>query len=456
MEIFNLFSARSSDAEDEESIEVSATAPIPIPCSAYLGDEDDAREIQIAEAENEIIDALMEDFTKGFNPSTFHQEVMAILPILSKDVLPGSYEHLLVILLESNDRMQEIQYQLQIWLRDRYQCWAFTHPDLVSIADETYFVSELEILRKLLAPFRGEGESHIYWINNRRKVYKKVREELEAAVRVIELFKKDLYLELRTVDETKTFYTTLLVGQQRTSIMSVKHRRLDACKASMTWDGYAESDMELTVFHQYYKNYLSASEPEKARELSMLPPSDLIAPVASSEKAVPGDLAHWPYEDKNGLIHLLIKMALWLSVGRGLSAVHLFCDIVRYFTIDGPPEDAKDDLISYLEFLTQIRVSDGSIKSELPTPIPYRDRQQSENNPDYFSDVWHSNKSLGVVLVENPTFFKQPVPKLELFEPPIRRTFRKEMRALKDTVEITGSLVHGCPHGEVRPNERHI
>ncbi|KAB8074653.1 hypothetical protein BDV29DRAFT_201225 [Aspergillus leporis] len=438
MELPNIFSIASPERLEKEK----CPSPIDIPFDDHGYALADEKAKEIIEAENKKVEALMYKFTKGFDPGSFPREVMAGLPLLSDNLFPGSYGHLLVILLETCGRMQGTQSNLEKWLRERYQCWAITHPDNTSITDETFFGGEIEMLRKLLAPLRGEDATPVYWVNSRRLHCVKVCQQLEASVKVIEEFKRDVLMAIESNDGNKTIYNPLPVSQARVAMMSMKDIRLRECRASLSWDGFGETDIELTVFHQYYKSHLSRSDPIKARESGWLPPTSPEIPHASADEAEPGDLAHWPSEDPNNVtLDLLLKTALWLSVARGLASVHLFCDIARHFTIHKPSKIADDTHISYLQHLTQIRISADAVQSRRSTPFPYRDETLSRYNPDYFGDVWRSNQSLTAGLVENVSFLKEPDTNFKLSEaPPARRTFRKEMRTLEETVTIQGSL----------------
>ncbi|GAB1204108.1 hypothetical protein APSETT445_002757 [Aspergillus pseudonomiae] len=451
MELFRLCSTPRPEHSEEDDFASAIDIPSNTQGSGLL----DEKTKEITVIEKKRVEELMQQFTKGFDPGSFPKEVMDNLPLLSDNLFPGSYAHLSIILLENCGNMQGIQANLENWLRERYKRWAITYPDNTSITDETFFGAEFEMLRKLLAPLRGEDATHVYWMNSRYPHIVKVCQQLEASVKVIEEFKQDILQAIKSKDEHKTIYNPLPVSQARAAMMSMRDIRLRACKASLSWDGFSESDIELTVFHQYYKNHLARSDPAKARASGWLPPSSPKIPRASAEEAEPGDLAHWPSEDSNNVsLNLMLKTALWLSVARGLAAVHLFCDIARHFTIHEPSARANDSYISYLQHLTQIRISVDGVRSRRSTPFPYRDEALSRCNPDYFGDVWRSNQSLTADLVGNVSFYKGPDENLKLSEAPSPRcSFRKEMRTLEQTVAIQGSLAGTSFPTRVRPRQ---
>ncbi|BAE57944.1 hypothetical protein F9C07_2384 [Aspergillus flavus] len=454
MELFRLCPTPPPEHSEEDN---SASA-IEIPMNTHGYGLLDEKAKEITDTEKRRVEELMQQFTKGFDPGSFPREVMDSLPLLSDNLFPGSYAHLSIILLENCGKMQGIQANLENWIRERYKRWAITFPDDTSITDETFFGAEFEMLRKLLAPLRGEDAARVYWMNSRYPHIVKVCQQLEASVKVIEEFKQDILGAIKSKDEHKTIYSPLPVSQARAAMMSMRDIRLRACRASLSWDGFSESDIELTVFHQYYKNHLARSDPAKARASGWLPPSSPKTPRASAEEAEPGDLAHWPSEDSNNVsLNLMLKTALWLSVARGLAAVHLFCDIARHFTVHKPSARANDSYISYLLHLTQIRISVDGVRSRRSTPFPYRDEALSRCNPDYFGDVWRSNQSLTADLVGNVSFYKGSDENFKLADaPPPRRSFRKEMRTLEQTVAIQGSLAGTSSPVDVRPRGRHV
>ncbi|KAE8357882.1 hypothetical protein BDV27DRAFT_169924 [Aspergillus caelatus] len=454
MELFKLCPTPPPEHSEEDNSASAIDIPLDIHGCGLL----DEKAKEITDTEKKRVEELMQQFTKGFDPGLFPREVVTSLSLLSDKLFPGSYAHLSIILLENCGKMQGIQATLEKWLRERYKRWAITHPDNTSITDETFFGAELEMLRKLLAPLRGEDATRVYWMNSRYPHIVKVCQQLEASVKVIEEFKQDILRAIKSKDEHKTIYNPLPVSQERAAMMSMRDIRLRACRASLSWDGFSESDIELTVFHQYYKNHLARADPAKARASGWLPPSSPRTPRASAEEAEPGDLAHWSSEDSSNVsLNLMLKTALWLSVARGLAAVHLFCDIARQFTIHKPSARADDSYISYLQHLTQIRISVDGVRSRRSTPFPYRDEALSRCNPDYFGDVWRSSQSLTADLVGSVSFYKGPDESFNLSEASLpRRSFRKEMRTLEQTVAIQGSLAGTSSLVDVRPRGRHI
>ncbi|PLB45088.1 hypothetical protein P170DRAFT_318839, partial [Aspergillus steynii IBT 23096] len=361
---------------------------------------------------NGNLEFLMDKFTRGFDPSTFKTELMAEIPELTRNALPGSYEHFFVIILENYDNMEKAQQELQEWLCKRYPKATITPYIATNKMEEGYFLDELEMLRKLLEPLRGNQRKPIFWINSRHMHCDRVCEQLEASVTVIEEFKRDVLAALEKDREDKTCYTALPVSNPRTSIVSMKEIRIEACRATLNWDGFVQAEIELSRFYQYYKNDVIQNRPTKAREEGWLPPFATEVPRSSSEMAREGDLVVWPAHGNNKkLFNLLLKTAMWLSVARGLAAVHLFCDIARHFTAREPSGVASEDYIRFLSYLVHVRATD-RVNSNLSTPFPYNDKTLTGGNPDYFDDVWRTNRTLTAKLTDHPSLLekKNPAP----------------------------------------------
>ncbi|THC93918.1 hypothetical protein EYZ11_006600 [Aspergillus tanneri] len=439
MNVFSFSPSILSENPQEEKTVGPLNIPFDEHCDSYaLADE---KSKEILEAENKKVDELMNRFTRGFDPGAFIAEVMAWIPELSKNLFPSSYSHLFVLLLETHGNMEAVQINLEKWLQKRYQSMLVSLPANSNMTDQWFFLSELEMLRKLLAPLRGEDAKPIIWMNSRRVYGAKVCQQLEASARVIEEFKRDVVKELKKDTEDNhanqyegTCYSSLPVSTERSSLMSMKQLRIDACRATLNWDGFNQSDIELTSFYHFYKDYIIKTEPAKARASGWLPPLTTEVPHSSAEKAKKGDLVVWPSHGcKEDVLDLLLKTALWLSVARGLAPVHLFCDVARLFTIHKPSKTAGDTYVSFLRHLTQMRISDG-VQSHVSTPVPYRDVKLARLNPDYFDDVWKTNRTLTAGLTERLSLLeKKTATDFKMSAPPTSRSLRKEKRTLKET-----------------------
>lgn len=112
---------------------------------------------------------------------------------------------------------------------------------------------------------------------------------------------------------------------------------MQTCRGTLYWDRWPP------VEEQYDKKALAAkqsvidNDPKAAQSLGFLPPENPQPPAAlvstqpGVELACITDLEH--YDDQ--IMIILVRISQWLALARGFPAVHLFCDIVRLFTIYG-------------------------------------------------------------------------------------------------------------------------
>ncbi|XRM39892.1 hypothetical protein ABZX51_003223 [Aspergillus tubingensis] len=393
---------------------------------------------EIIEAENESLDQLMIEFTRGFDPGSFVDEVSNSLPRILKDIFPGSYEHLLSMLFESDDKMHATQMKLEEWLLKRYPQILNkidTERQETNITDETYFGAEIEVLRKMVAFLRKESDKPVFWLNARRASPIKAREQLEASIRVIELFKSDVMIAMKMDTEDRKIYNPLPVSTERTALLSIKQLRIDACKASLSWEGYMDSAIVFTSFFHAYKAYTCVHKPDKARAWGWLPPQGLAPPRLSAEIAQVGDLVKWDFEHENGAFDLLLKTALWLGMARGLPAVHLFCDVARLFTTHKPSPTANEPYIRFLRHLAQTRVSIAGLKSTPPTPVPFKGSDENTNR-GYFEDVFDSDKILEKDLTKTLSLLAMNTNDFKLSATPPKYSFRKKAKMIEQACVV--------------------
>ncbi|KAL4739250.1 hypothetical protein BDV11DRAFT_205308 [Aspergillus similis] len=403
-----------------------SAGPVDIPfdsqCSPYaLVDE---KASQIVEAENQKLDDLIGRFTKGFDAGAFDTVITASIPKLIKDLFPGSYAHLLLILFETFEAVQTIQLGLESWFKGRYNGNPIFFPSETSITDETFFAAEIETLRKLLEPIREGKKSSIFWVNTRRSDPARICEQLEASVRVIESFKEDVCAALSSENENRTIYSTLPVSVERTAMYSMKQLRMDACRATLHWDNFNGSEIEFTSFYRFYKAHISDTEPARARASGWLPPKSPGTPRLSAKEAGEGDLASWISQGVgDDIVDLLLKTALWLSLARGLAAVHLFCDVARLFVLQPPPTTITKEYRRFLLHLIRLRATTGGAQFS-PSPVVPRDNKVFPGrNTDYFEDIWRTSHQLSAGLCDEISLFvKHNIPTFKLSKaPPVRR-----------------------------------
>ncbi|KAL4987056.1 hypothetical protein BDW68DRAFT_197652 [Aspergillus falconensis] len=411
----------------------------------------DEKASQIVEAENQKLDDLIGKFTKGFDPGTFGSIVTSSIPMLIEDLFPGSYAHLLLILFETFEAVQTIQLGLEGWFKRRYNGNPIIFPSETSITDETFFAAEIETLRKLLEPIREGTKSSIFWVNTRRSDPARTCEQLEASVRVIESFKEDVCAALNLENENRTIYSTLPVSVERTAMYSMKQLRMDACRASLHWDNFNGTEIEFTSFYRFYKAHISKTEPARARASGWLPPKSPGTPRLSAKEAGEGDLANWISQGVGDeIIDLLLKTALWLSLARGLAAVHLFCDVARLFALHQPPMAITKEYRRFLLHLIRLRATTGGAQFS-PSPLVPRDNKVfPDRNTDYFEDIWRTSHQLSAGLCDELSLFvKHNVPNFKLSKAPVRRRSGHGDMHLITQAQIRGSLAsNACSSDE--------
>ncbi|BDD54587.1 hypothetical protein MAP00_000192 [Monascus purpureus] len=351
---------------------------------------------------------MMAEFSAGFDPGSFADRVKLSRPHLKIGLFPGSYSHLLLILLEPWVELQKSQKSMTEWLRDRYpnldmDLPAPSRPSETNITDQTFFGAEVEMLRKLLAPLREDSPlMPIFWINTRQLSAEKMCDQLEASKRAIEEFKDDVAAVLGGDNDTRSIYFSLPVGWKRMSLLSKRQLRMDACRATLSWDDFCRTDLDFTSFFHYYKAHICKLSPDRAMEMGWLPPKELHLPNLSlrrdsggrGEGATNTGLSTPSDGSLNVMLNLMFDTARWLALARGLPAVHLFCDVARLFSGLKPPANADRSRLELLHYFSQIRVTSDGIPTRPPTPFPWQDRSFANRNPDYFIDLWKSSRGL--------------------------------------------------------------
>ncbi|RHZ47313.1 uncharacterized protein CDV56_104685 [Aspergillus thermomutatus] len=366
---------------------------------------------EITAAERQTFAQLMDEFAKGFDPDSLTREIMATLPLLGDDLFPGSFAHLLILLLQTDGKIETVQVNLVRWLRARYPIM-FCEPTETQLVDETFFMSEIEMLRRLLSTLRGDDDKAIYWISCRPFEIGKSCNSLEASIRVIRAFERDMKSAIEEVDEERHFYIDLPVGTERTQLTSMRAQRCDSSQATIGWNNYLESEIELTKFHQYFKHHAMEHDHDKARGFGWLPPEHIKVPRSSAIDVDLVDVSDWSLNDhQKKVMSLLFKVAQWLGLARGHAPLHLFCDVARNFTIHKPSKKPRISYILFMQKLSEIRLCPSSIKSQVPTPFPYDDKIYADRNPNFFVDLFRSSKNLVLCQIEMTSFLKKKTDK---------------------------------------------
>lgn len=371
-------------------------------------DESD-REERLAAYDAQRLRELVYNFARGFDAASFPDYVKAWIPRLGNDLFPGSYAHLLIILLEDWDQMEFFQHSMFKWLCERHPVPRYYHFGGIHSVDNRLFVSELEVLKKLLSPLWGDDSRPIYWIGSRLTHPDDSCDQVKTAMRIIKHFKEEILAEIQGANEDSksspidptienvssdrlgTIFSPQTVPEDHKAEVSVREFRINACKASLGWGEFLKTDLHFTSFHQYYKAHLIRTSPHRARAFGFLPPLYQHVPgyVPVHEDIQPTAWCSWHRPDLRGsVLDLILKIAVWLGLARGAAAVHLFCDVVRVFSRNKPTDLTDWDRIALLYHLTAIRVSSDGINSGLTTPFSHADKSLlSEKNTDYLTEL---------------------------------------------------------------------
>ena len=379
----------------------------------------------------DIILVLMADFSMGYNPSGLPTYVQDVYPELWDNMFPGSFQHLLVLLFGSLEDFSRCQVEMHKWLDECGMTGATEGRNHLNMIDESFFGSEIEMLRNLLAPMRGDFTSYaVYWIHVRTSRAEKVCKHLDSSMRVLERFHEDLLASLVVPREHgKSFPSTqcttmlisidpvhskMVIGTNRDAAMSLRQVRLDGSEYAMKWENYIKDDLDFTTFHQFYKEDLCRSRRRKAKQLGFLPPGNNKFPAHILD-GIAETLPTWSSckENQRPILDLIFKTAIWLGLARGYAPLHLFCDMVRHFNFHNPKEVHISGRESFLNHLVRIRVGTSVVRAppacaDPVAPFPYKDRDLANRNPAYFRDVAKSEEGLADVLAKKLTLIDRP------------------------------------------------
>ncbi|CAG8893231.1 unnamed protein product [Penicillium egyptiacum] len=279
-------------------------------------------------------------FRYRLRPRRFTRYDSSCLPGWQTNTLPGSFAHLLYSLFGPFEEVAKLQQSLnnipeyfnghrhRAIFADRIRninrkpkdlkCGASFATQLPPSQDgewcrkcgEFLFSRELRMLRNLVEPLRDTSKP-IYWITDRVERALEMDNGFLASQELIADFKKDLY-------ETAEY-------------------RLQACKGTLYWDRWPPVEKQYDKIALAAKQSIIDNDLKAAESLGFLPPENpqppatLISTQPGIELACITDLDH--YDDQ--IMIVIVRISQWLALARGFPAVHLFCDIVRLFTIYG-------------------------------------------------------------------------------------------------------------------------
>lgn len=136
--------------------------------------------------------SLMGDITRGFDPTTLPDLFQSLSPNLLDGMFPGSFKHLLILLLGDPQAMTTSQLKMDLWLQEHFMGDPLGHNAAVSMIERSYLDAEVETLRKLLEPLRGDNTGPVFWVNHRTSQAASFCKELKRSKDVLERFESDL------------------------------------------------------------------------------------------------------------------------------------------------------------------------------------------------------------------------------------------------------------------------
>ncbi|EKV11428.1 hypothetical protein PDIG_50650 [Penicillium digitatum PHI26] len=316
------------------------------------------------------LDVLREEvsyFVLGFNLNDFPDMIASYLPGWKTNTLPGSFAHLLYSLfgpLEEVAKLQQSLNNIPEYFNEHrhramfvnrirninrepkdFKCGATFAPQLPPSwdgercreGDESLFSRELRMLRDLVEPLRNTAKP-FYWITDRIETALEMDNGFMASKESIATLKKDLYEAAWNRRKNYTIYDPRPVwDQQQKGTKLLREYRLQACKGTLYWERWPPVAAQYDKEARSAKQSIIDNDRQAAQNLGFLPPESpqlpkvLISTQPGIELACITDLEH--YDDQ--IMITVVRISQWLALARGFPAVHLFCDIVRLFTIYG-------------------------------------------------------------------------------------------------------------------------
>lgn len=165
--------------------------------------DDDPERIAVYDAQR--LRELVANFARGFDAEHFPAYVKGWMAGIHKDLFPGSYAHLMVILLEDWDRMEQFQASMFKWLCEEHPVPPFYNWGSAHGEDYMMFVSELEILQKLLWPLRRDNSRPVHWIGTRIANSGDSCNQIKTSMRIIKHFKEEISAEIHGPNDYSEF-----------------------------------------------------------------------------------------------------------------------------------------------------------------------------------------------------------------------------------------------------------
>lgn len=200
---------------------------------------------------------------------------------------------------------------------------------------------------------------------------------------------------------------------------------MDACKASTEWTRFPPGETELRRRYGHFGTWYGPhKEPVKPPIENIMPPV-----CVSSNLGFEFDNADIILRREGRILSLLVQIAQWLALARGFAAVHLFCDIVRLFSVHGVDIGNKAQ-VEICKQLTEFQLLCDALVSPVPLHFRVSSSVAKQFSPTFIQGVIQANKKMESALVDYDTLFH-----------PVKDVSRDSPRKLLEWVTVKGKRV---------------
>ncbi|KAK2765348.1 hypothetical protein FQN54_008194 [Arachnomyces sp. PD_36] len=361
-----------------------------------ISDEEDgevSESIDLAMIRNALIKhGLSMDFEPWLNA------IPAWIKELKEDLVPGTYQHYLLLLLDTSENIVSIQGDMQQFLADRYpdefnEVTRFLKGGVYGGSEMELLASEFQTLRSLVRPLRNSISMNSIidckWKSRKGEDAIDTVRALRRASKIIHEFREDVLTE--TPSEKDRLSLNSPGGEALFKLMNARLARTDDCEDSMRRNSPEDpsSSMGKDLDNQMEIPEMSQETEERSS-----------------------------YQPQLNTNELMFTIAVWLSRTRGSTAVDLFCDVAKIFVSRLPKGSLTDDEFWYLHFLASLYPEDSGRPSGSNPWIGY---DPDMSNSTYFRDVARSQESLMASIRKGPV---TPRTFNDMVPPPVRHGFQ--------------------------------
>lgn len=191
--------------------------------------------------------------------------------------------------------------------------------------------------------------------------------------------------------------------ERRLRNSSLHQFRMDACKASTEWARFPPSETELRRRYGHFGTWHGPhKEAVRPPIENALPPVRVSSNLGCEFDNV--DTIHPILRREGKILTLLVQITQWLALARGFSAVHLFCDITRLFSIHGVDFGNKAQ-VEICQQLTKFQLMCDALGSPVPLHYPVSSSVTKQFSPTFIQGVIQANRKMEDALVDLDTLY---------------------------------------------------